>query len=63
LGEAAIVLLPLIDSNESTGVVAALRAEFSELSVTARSLNLAALAALGPLSGRLDEAPVSGEPE
>ena len=55
-GGAAIVLLPLVDPTESAGVLAALRAEFAALSVTARSLTIDALAALGPLAGRLDEA-------
>ena len=62
-GGGAIVLLPLIEPTESAGVLAALRAEFPELPVTARSLTLDALAALGPLAGRLDEARASGESE
>ena len=60
-GEAAIVLLPLVDPTGSARIVAALRAQLPDLSVTPRSLTLAALAARGPLSGRLDEARVTGE--
>jgi hypothetical protein len=62
-GGGAIVLLPLIEPTESAGVLAALRAEFPDLPVAARSLTLDALAALGPLAGRLDEARASGETE
>jgi hypothetical protein len=60
-GGAAMVLLPLVDPTESEGVLAALRAEFPDLSVTPRSLTLDALVALGPLAGRLDEARASGQ--
>ncbi len=62
-GGGAVVLLPLIDPTESAGVLAALRAELPDLPVTARSLTFDALAALGPLAGRLDEARASGERE
>ncbi len=63
VGEGAIVLLPLIDPDESGGILAAVREAYPERPVTTRYLTLDALAALGPLAGRLDEAPLSGDQE
>jgi hypothetical protein len=52
-GTTAVVLLPLVDATDSAVALSALRAEFSPGAVSRRALTLDALAALGPLSGRL----------
>ena len=52
-GTTAVVLLPLVDATASAVALSALRAEFSPGAVSPRALTLDALAALGPLSGRL----------
>jgi dolichyl-phosphate beta-glucosyltransferase len=57
-GESSLtVLLPLVDPAEVAAVFSALRAEFDTTGVTRRTMSIEALAALGPLSGRLTPGP------
>jgi small neutral amino acid transporter SnatA (MarC family) len=56
-GSSATVLLPLVDPAGVATVFSALRAEFGASVVTRRTMSIDALAALGPLSGRLTPGP------
>jgi hypothetical protein len=55
--DSVTVLLPLVDPAEVATVFTALRAEFDRFDVTRRTMPIDALAALGPLSGRLGPGP------
>jgi hypothetical protein len=56
-GSSVTVLLPLVDPAGVATVFSALRAEFDTPAVTRRTMSIDALAALGPLSGRLSPGP------
>ena len=60
-GASVLVLLPLVDPDDSATVLSALRAALDPLPVFRRAMTTDALGALGPLSGRL-EAPRSPGP-
>jgi hypothetical protein len=53
-GQTVLVLLPLVDATDSAVVLSGLRAEFTSCSVSRRAMTVEGLAALGPLSGRLE---------
>jgi hypothetical protein len=54
-GDGVVALLPMVEPADAARAYGALRASLDPARVDRRALNLEALAALGPLGGRLDD--------